>query len=106
MTNFRTRTIGWIVLAVAITLGATAAAYAASGTRTAGETLVVDRSFEIKTADPQRAFEPTAAIVNRGVFDTLFTYKGSDVAHPVPCSFSHGRQAAMRRRSPFSCART
>jgi peptide/nickel transport system substrate-binding protein len=84
MTNFRTRTIGWIVLAVAITLGATAAAYAASGTRTAGETLVVDRSFEIKTADPQRAFEPTAAIVNRGVFDTLFTYKGSDVAHPVP----------------------
>ena len=84
MTNIRTRTIGWILHAVAITLGATAAAYAASGTRTAGETLVVDRSFEIKTADPQRAFEPTAAIVNRGVFDTLFTYKGSDVAHPVP----------------------
>lgn len=84
MTNFRTRTTGWIALAVAITLVATAAAYAASGTRTAGETLVVDKSFEIKTADPQRAFEPTASIVNRGVFDTLFTYKGSDVAHPVP----------------------
>jgi peptide/nickel transport system substrate-binding protein len=50
----------------------------------ASGTLVVDRSFEIKTSDPQRAFEPTAAIVNRAVFDTLFTYKGGDVAHPLP----------------------
>jgi len=50
----------------------------------AGTTLVVDRSFEIKTSDPQRAFEPTAAIVNRAAFDTLFTYKGGDIAHPVP----------------------
>ncbi len=71
-----------VVLAVA--LAAAAAAYAASGTSSAGSTLVVDRSFEIKTADPQRAFEPTASLVNRGVFDTLFSYKGSDVAHPVP----------------------
>ena len=47
-------------------------------------TLVVDRSFEIKTADPQRAFEPTRAIVNRGRYDTFFTYKGGDLAHPVP----------------------
>jgi peptide/nickel transport system substrate-binding protein len=54
------------------------------GGTSAGTTLVVDRSFEIKTADPQRAFEPTAAIVNRATFDTLFTYKGGDIAHPVP----------------------
>ena len=38
-------------------------------------TLVVDRSFEIKTADPQRAFEPTASIVDRGIYDTFFTYQ-------------------------------
>ena len=69
---------------LALTLVATAAAYAASGSSAAGSTLVIDRSFEIKTADPQRAFEPTASLVNRGVFDTLFTYKGSDVAHPLP----------------------
>jgi hypothetical protein len=47
-------------------------------------TLVVDRSFEIKTADPQRAFEPTASIVDRGIYDTFFTYRGGDLAHPVP----------------------
>ena len=44
-----------------------AAAYRAS-TGSAGpavDTLVVDRSFEIRTSDPQRAFEPTASIVDR-----------------------------------------
>lgn len=73
-----------ILLGFVIALVTTAAAFAASNGTAAKPTLVVDKSFEIKTADPQRAFEPTAAIVNRGVFDTLFTYNGSDVAHPVP----------------------
>ncbi len=77
-------------LAVIAVLACAVAAYGAassggSSTRAAaGQTLVVDRSFEIKTADPQRAFEPTASIVNRAVYDTLFTYKGGDIAHPVP----------------------
>jgi peptide/nickel transport system substrate-binding protein len=79
--------------AVAVTLvlglGTAAATYGATTARSsagaaAGGTLVIDRSFEIKTSDPQRAFEPTASIVNRGVYDTLLTYRGSDVAHPVP----------------------
>jgi len=79
-----------IALVVAVALATAAAAGGATslkgvGSRAAaGTTLVVDRSFEIKTADPQRAFEPTAAIVNRATFDTLFTYKGGDIAHPVP----------------------
>jgi peptide/nickel transport system substrate-binding protein len=84
MTRSAIRRGGWIVVALAVALSATAAAYAASGSTAAGETLVIDRSFEIKTSDPQRAFEPTASLVNRGIFDTLFTYRGSDVAHPVP----------------------
>jgi peptide/nickel transport system substrate-binding protein len=84
MNGSATRRAAKIAVVLALTLAATAAAYAASGSSTAGSTLVVDRSFEIKTSDPQRAFEPTASLVNRGVFDTLFTYRGSDVAHPVP----------------------
>ena len=50
----------------------------------AAPTLVVDNSFTIKTADPQRAFDPTASIVDRAIYDTLFTYKGGDLAHPIP----------------------
>jgi peptide/nickel transport system substrate-binding protein len=72
---------------VALALVTGAAAYGATSIHRTGSatgTLVIDRSFEIKTADPQRAFEPTASIVDRGIYDTLLTYKGSDVAHPVP----------------------
>jgi len=73
-----------VLLGVLVTLVSDVAPYGASQGSAAAPTLVVDRSFEIKTADPQRAFEPTAAIVNRAVYDTLFTYKGGDIAHPVP----------------------
>jgi peptide/nickel transport system substrate-binding protein len=70
------------VLAVLIT--AAVASGATSKSSAPSATLVVDRSFEIKTADPQRAFEPTAAIVDRGIYDTFFTYRGGDLAHPRP----------------------
>ena len=64
-------------------------AYGATSARTgcaatAAPTLVVDNSFTIKTSDPQRAFDPTASIVDRAIYDTLFTYKGGDLAHPIP----------------------
>jgi peptide/nickel transport system substrate-binding protein len=60
------------------------AAYGASAgfAGSATDTLVVDRSFEIRTADPQRAFEPTAAIANRAVYDTLLAFRGSDLSRP------------------------
>jgi peptide/nickel transport system substrate-binding protein len=76
-----------VAAALVLGIATAAAAYGATtvrGSDAAAGTLVVDRSFEIKTSDPQRAFEPTASIVNRGVYDTLLTYKGSDVAHPIP----------------------
>jgi peptide/nickel transport system substrate-binding protein len=101
MTRFRTRSAARAVLAGAA-LATAAGAWGATAAReqsassAATATLVVDRSFEIKTADPQRAFEPTAAIVDRGVYDTFFTYKGSDLAHPVPLlvrSWSASRDA-------------
>jgi peptide/nickel transport system substrate-binding protein len=70
--------------AAAVALACAAAAFAASTRSTAGSTLVIDNSFTIKTTDPQRAFDPTAAIVDRGIYDTLFTYQKDDLAHPIP----------------------
>ena len=77
----RNRTPAAAGLAVIIAV----AAYGAAAARSAPsrDTLVVDRSFEIRTSDPQRAFEPTASIVNRAVYDTLLTYRGGDVSRPV-----------------------
>ena len=45
---------------------------------------MVDNSFALDTTDPQRAFDPTASIVDRAVYDTLFTYRQNDLAHPIP----------------------
>src|SRR5437667_12668385 len=102
MQRFRSRWAAKGVLLAAAALATAAGASGATTTRgasrssSASATLVVDRSFGIKTADPQRAFEPTAAIVDRGIYDTFFTYKGGDLAHPRPLlvqSWSASRDA-------------
>lgn len=75
----------WLMpVAAVVALACTTAAFGASAHRTASATLVVDNSFTIKTSDPQRAFDPTASIIDRALYDTLFTYKGGDLAHPIP----------------------
>jgi peptide/nickel transport system substrate-binding protein len=56
----------------------------AAAHRAAAPTLVIDNSFTIKTSDPGRAFDPTASMVDRALYDTLFTYKGSDLTKPIP----------------------
>ena len=78
-------------LAVVVALACAAAAFAAASHRDGGSTFVVDNSFTIKTSDPQRAFDPTASIVDRGIFDKLFTYKKADLAHPMPLLVSSWR---------------
>ncbi len=71
-------------LTALVVLAAAVAASSAAGSRTASSTLVIDNSFTIKTSDPQRAFDPTASLVDKAIYDTLFTYKGGDLAHPIP----------------------
>jgi peptide/nickel transport system substrate-binding protein len=46
--------------------------------------LVVDKSFDMKTADPQREFEVSGGIVAKALYSTLLTFKGADSATPVP----------------------
>jgi peptide/nickel transport system substrate-binding protein len=73
----------FVSLAAAV---AAAAVLAAAGTtaRTDSSTLVIDNSFTIKTSDPGRAFDPTASLIDHAIYDTLFTYRGDDLAHPIP----------------------
>jgi peptide/nickel transport system substrate-binding protein len=79
--HFAVRRKATLAAGLALAAGiATFGAATASGQAT--RTLVVDRSFEIRTSDPQRAFEPTASIVNRAVYDTLLTFRGGDVSRP------------------------
>ena len=74
-------------LLLLVGMGALAALIAAQGggsRSVAAPTLVVDNAFVLDTADPQRSFSPTGYIVDRAVYDTLFTYGKSGLAHPVP----------------------
>ncbi|SEL83968.1 ABC transporter substrate-binding protein [Nonomuraea pusilla] len=61
--------------------GGTPQASTASG---GGKTLVIDTSFDLKTADPGRTYEPTGLIVGKAVYETLLTFDGADVTKPVP----------------------
>ena len=117
-----TLALGLIALAAIVVV---AAATAARQTSAAGNTLVVDKSFDLKTADPQRQYEPTGGIVDRALYDTLLKFKGADVAHPLPdvatswtgvegredvhVHAAQGRRASptgRRSRPPTSCSRS
>jgi peptide/nickel transport system substrate-binding protein len=77
--------VAWLIpIAAIVALVSAVAASGVSRHAAASSTLVVDNSFTLKTSDPQRAFDPTGSIIDRGIYDTLFTYKGSDLVHPVP----------------------
>jgi peptide/nickel transport system substrate-binding protein len=75
----------WLyALVAALALTSAVAAYGATGRSAAAPTFVIDNSFTLKTADPHRAFDTTANIIDRARFDTLFTYSKNDLAHPIP----------------------
>src|SRR5712692_2224819 len=62
----------------------TLAACGTSSATTTNHVLVIDKSFDMKTADPQREFEVSGGIVAKALYSTLLTFKGSDSATPVP----------------------
>ena len=92
----------WHLLLAGIgALAFAAAALGASVHGTAAPTLVVDNSFTLKTADPQRAFDPTGSIINRAMYDTLLTYKGSDLSKPIPLLVSSWKASKNARTFTF-----
>lgn len=51
---------------------------------TGGGTLTVGNIFDLKTLDPHRAYEFTAATLMHNMYDTLVTFNGADVSKVVP----------------------
>ncbi len=49
-----------------------------------GKTLVIDRAFDLKSADPARSYEHTGNTVAHALYDTLLTFEGGDVTQPKP----------------------
>ncbi|MFF2522649.1 ABC transporter substrate-binding protein [Streptomyces liangshanensis] len=84
----RSRTGSYPAAVSLVTLAALALSACSGGTSApgsaGGKTLVVDTSFNLKTADPGREFEPTGSIVDKALYETLLTFKGGDVTKPLP----------------------
>jgi peptide/nickel transport system substrate-binding protein len=66
------------LLAAMLALGAWSTAAEAAGT------LVVDTTFQVKTADPAREFEPTANLFMHAIYQNLITFAGGDLTKLVP----------------------
>ena len=62
---------------------------------------MIDNSFTIKTSDPARAFDPTASMVDRALYDTLFTYKGDNLATPIPLLVSSWKASSNAKTFTF-----
>ncbi len=81
-TLLRVGVIGTSAVLAAALAGCTATA--PSGGSSSGGTIVIDKTFDLKTADPARMYEPTGELVDKALYDTLLTFKGADVTKPVP----------------------
>jgi peptide/nickel transport system substrate-binding protein len=76
-----------LTLAACLTLALAAcgkSSSSSSGSASSARTLVIDKSFDLKTADPGREFEVAGSIVVHPLYDTLLTFEGGDVTKPVP----------------------
>ena len=73
-----------VVLAVLVAAVAATAATATHHSATASSTLVVDKSFDLKTSDPQRQFEPTGGIVDHAPLRHAAEVRGRRRRAPEP----------------------
>src|SRR5437660_903195 len=71
------------------------------GGGSSNKTLVVDKSFDLKTIDPQREFEFTGGPIVHAMYDTLLTFKGVDVTRPIPSVASSYTASADARTYTF-----
>ncbi len=46
--------------------------------------LIVDKSFDLTTADPHMELSETGALIAKAVYSTLLTFRGGDQSTPVP----------------------
>ena len=65
-------------LVVAAALALTACSAGGTDNAASGKSLVVDASFDLKTADPNREYETTGSIVAKALYETLLTFKAVD----------------------------
>ncbi len=84
MNQLSTRLTALTASAAAVVLVLSGCSGGTGGGSSSSATLVVDNTFDLATADPARAFELTGTIVDKALYETALTFKGSDVTKTVP----------------------
>lgn len=72
-----------VIAAVAL-IASGCAAPAEEESSTPAESLIIDKSFDLVTADPARMFETTGGIVLHAVYDSLLTFADGNAEEPLP----------------------
>lgn len=72
----------WVASLVALSV-LSSAACTSSATTNPNRVLVVDKSFDLKTADPHLELSPTGALLAKALYSTLLTFDGGDLSAPV-----------------------
>src|SRR5437879_5477048 len=88
-------------VALAALMTVMACGNSSGGGGSSNKTLVVDKSFDLKTIDPQREFEFTGGPIVHAMYDTLLTFKGADVTRPIPSVASSYTASADARTYTF-----
>ena len=85
----RTRTVAAAVIGVGALLlagcsASTGAAAGGSATTSGGGTLVINSTFDLKTADPARSYEFTGELLAHNTYQHATTFAAGDLTKPVP----------------------
>ncbi|MDR0944693.1 MAG: ABC transporter substrate-binding protein [Bifidobacteriaceae bacterium] len=75
--------VGALALSLAA-CGGTNKSTSGSASGSGGKTVVIDTTFDLKTADPGREYEPTGELVGKALYDTLVTFNDNDTTKTVP----------------------
>jgi peptide/nickel transport system substrate-binding protein len=76
--------VGAAALALSVLAAGCSSGRTDTGSDGGSSTLVIDKAFDLKTADPARMYEPTGEMVDKALYETLLTFEGGDVSKVVP----------------------
>jgi peptide/nickel transport system substrate-binding protein len=76
--------VGAAAIALSVLAAGCSSGKTDGGTGAASKSLVIDKAFDLKTADPARMYEPTGEMVDKALYETLLTFEGGDVSKVVP----------------------
>jgi peptide/nickel transport system substrate-binding protein len=98
---WRTALVATAILSVVVACGNGSGTQQAAK-KTASSPLVVDIQFDHKTADPQQMVAVSGSVMSKAMYDSLLTFRGTDLSKPQPDAASSYAVSADARTFTFT----